>query len=97
MADSGYLDGSPEESEENWLEEWFYLPDVPLEDPPRAGLITPFMLSPPKKWYSWRPKSWQASVPPVVAKLVGQVLRQNRGETNGLHGGVSSAEWVGLC
>lgn len=42
VADFGYLDGFPEESTEDWQEEWFYLPDVPLEDPPRAGLPTPF-------------------------------------------------------
>lgn len=42
VADFGYLDGFPKESTEDWQEEWFYLPDVPLEDPPRAGLLTPF-------------------------------------------------------
>lgn len=36
-AGSSNLDGFPKEMNENWQEEWFYLPDVPLEDPPPSG------------------------------------------------------------
>lgn len=56
VAGSGYLDGSPEESDENWQEEWFYLPDVPLVDPPQTSVATTFSPDPPRKLYNCRPK-----------------------------------------
>lgn len=57
-------------------------PDVPLEDPHRADINTPFSPTPPRKWYSWRPKSRLQEDSPAVARLAEQVARlRQRGLT----------------
>lgn len=42
-----YLEGTFVETNKNWQEKWFYIPDVPLEDPVRTGIVTPFTPTPP--------------------------------------------------
>jgi hypothetical protein len=37
-----YLEETFIETLKNWQDEWFYISDVPLDNPPRAGIVTPF-------------------------------------------------------
>lgn len=78
-AGSGYFDGSPEDMDENWQEEWFYLLDAPLTDPPQVGLVTPFSPAPPKKWYSWHPLMRSEIHSPSVIRLADQVTQLRHG------------------
>lgn len=64
-----YLEGKFADTRKNRQEEWFYLPDVPLTDPPRVGTVTPFSDVPPVKRYLWRPRSTAQSDTPVVDAL----------------------------
>ena len=48
VARSGYHDGSFEDTNENWKEEWFYLPDVLLDDPLQVGHVSPSRQSQPR-------------------------------------------------
>lgn len=72
---SGYLDGTLIETNKNWQEEWFYISDVSLENPPRAGIITPFTLTPLTKLNSWRPRSSPSAYSEEVTNLRKKVAR----------------------
>lgn len=72
MAGFSYLVSTPNEENENWQEEWFYLHDVLPEDRPQQGL-TPFSLASPRKQYSWRPRAQAREGTSPVIRLVVQV------------------------
>lgn len=55
IAAMGYLPGTPKEDAEMRSTEWFYMEDVPLEDPIRQGLPL-FSLLPLRKQYNWHPE-----------------------------------------
>lgn len=75
VADSKYLPREFVETNKNWQEEWVYIPDVGLENPPRAGIVTPFTPTPLTRRHSWSPKnnaadSWStAKLAEKVAEL----------------------------
>ena len=56
IAGTGYLSGTPKKASEDWPSEWFYIEDIPLQDPVRIGLPE-FDSAPLKKRLSWRPRS----------------------------------------
>lgn len=71
---SGYLAGEFLETNKKWQEEWFYIPDVELANPPQAGIITPFSHVPSVKRNSWSPRNTPEETP-EVKKLHRQVRK----------------------
>lgn len=57
QAGSKYLPGDFSETNKKWQEEWFYMPDVELDNPPRAGIVTPLSRVPAVKRHSWSLKN----------------------------------------
>lgn len=58
-----HLEGEFMEMNKSWQEEWFYILDVALEDPPRADVVTPLHLDSPRPGSiraSRRAMQWQS-------------------------------------
>src|SRR4051812_26478132 len=72
IAGTGYPPGTPKKASEDWPSEWFYIDDVPLPDPIRAGLLE-FSMAPLKKRLSWRPRSLQGEDNRDVGYLMSQI------------------------
>lgn len=68
-----YLPGTPKEGAETWSTEWFYITDVPLEDPIRQGL-PPFSHASLKKRYNWRSRSPSEEDDAEVSRLAAQIF-----------------------
>lgn len=52
QAESEYLAGDFSETNKTWQEEWFYVRDVELDNPPQSGMVTPFSQVPQVKRHS---------------------------------------------
>src|SRR3954467_15548980 len=72
IAGTGYLSKTPKKASEDWPSEWFYIDDVPLSNPIRAGLPE-FNSAPLKKRLSWRPRSSQRENDRDVLYLMGRI------------------------
>lgn len=75
VASVKYLAGEFMETNKNWQEEWFYIPDIGLEDPPRASIVTTFTPTPPTRRHSWKPKSSVLQESAMVTELAEKIAR----------------------
>ena len=67
-----YQPRTPREDNVVWPTVWFYKDDVPLEEPVRPGLPS-FSSEPPRRRYSWRPRSTAQEEGADVINLAAQV------------------------
>src|SRR3954462_8551155 len=89
IAGTGYPPGTPKKVSEARPSEWFYMDDVPLPAPIRAGLPE-VSLAPLKQRLSWRPRSSQGEDNRDVRYLMSQIRLL-------AHSGLTMIEVMAAC